>query len=94
MPTTHDGFYGRSIRLDPSEFPINMDTNLIRIRQMARQRINDRVVDCTHLESERTTQYHRFESYFIRSLVIKLKILRKPCRFILIIYSHLQPYKL
>ena len=37
MPTTHDGFYGRSIRLDPNEIPINMDTYLIRIiKQIAR----------------------------------------------------------
>ena len=27
MPTTHDGFYGRSIRLDPSELPINMNVH-------------------------------------------------------------------
>lgn len=50
-------------------------------------RINDRVVDCVHLESECASLHHRFESYFIRprSLYsgLRSRINRKPRRFIL-----------
>lgn len=34
------------------------------------KRINDRVVYCTHLESERASRHHGFESYFIRVVYI------------------------
>lgn len=50
-------------------------------------RINDRVVDCVHLESECASLHHRFESYFIRPRSfysgLRSRINRKPRRFIL-----------